>query len=447
MPAAATPAITPLPRVLIAAPASGHGKTTVATGLMAALAARGVDVSGHKVGPDYIDPGYHALACGRPARNLDPFLVGEGKIVPLLLHGATGAQVAVIEGVMGLFDGRTGTPGLSGSAHVARLTRSPVVLVLDCRGLARTAGAIVHGLAGFDPQVQVGGVILNNVASARHEAEARAGIAATGLPVLGAVPRGAVTPVPSRHLGLIPAAERAAAAVEAVAELGRVIGEHVDLDAVLTLARTADDLTGPAWTPAGRLPPCPGRVVAVAGGPAFTFSYTETVELLEAAGARVEVFDPLHAPDLPAGTQALVLGGGFPQVHAADLSANTSLRQSVTDFARQGGPIQAECAGLLYLTRELDGAPMCGVVPAVSRMSGRLTLGYRTASDRCTGHKVTGHEFHRTVTVYDDPARPAAWTWTDEHGDVVRDGYKDGLLVAGYLHVHPAGHPWRLRFD
>ena len=436
---------TVLPRVLVAAPGSGHGKTTVATGLMAALAARGVAVSGHKVGPDYIDPGYHALACGRPARNLDPFLVGEDLVVPLLLHGAAGADVAVVEGVMGLFDGVTGTPGLAGAAHVARLTATPVVLVIDCKGMARSTGAVAHGLATFDPQVRVAGVILNNVASPRHRDEAVAGVRAAGLPVLGALPRGVAVPVPSRHLGLIPAAERAGAAVRSVAELGAAIAEHVDLDALLAVAGTAEPLPGTPWSPAGHLPPAPGRVVALAGGPAFTFSYTETVELLEAAGAQVRVFDPLHDPDLPPGTTAVIIGGGFPQVHAADLSANTSLRQSVSRFAGDGGPVQAECAGLLYLCRELDGAPMCGVVPAAARMTGRLTLGYRRAVDRVTGHRVTGHEFHKTATVYDDPGRPAVWQWTDEHGDEIRDGYRRGPLSAGYLHVHPAGHPWRLR--
>ena len=436
-----------LPRLIVAAPASGQGKTTIAAGLMAALARTGLDVAPGKVGPDYIDPGYHALATGRPGRNLDPWLVGEERIVPLLLHGATGAQVAVIEGVMGLFDGVTGTPGLAGAAHVARLTASPVVLVIDCKGMARSAGAIAHGLAGFDPAVRVAGVVLNNVASPRHRDEAAAGVRAAGLPVLGALPRGVAVPVPSRHLGLIPAAERAEAAVHSVAELGAVVAEHVDLDALLALAGTADPLPGTPWQPAGRLPATPGRVVAVAGGPAFTFSYTETVELLEAAGARVEVFDPLHDPQLPDGTTAVIIGGGFPQVHAADLSANAALRQSISRFAGEGGPVQAECAGLLYLCRELDGAPMCGVLPAVARMTGRLTLGYRKAADRCTGHKVTGHEFHKTTTVWDDPGRPAAWQWTDEHGEPVRDGYRRGLLSAGYLHVHPAGHPWRLRFD
>jgi len=176
---------TELPRFVVAAPASGHGKTTVATGLMAALAARGLTVSGHKVGPDFIDPGYHALATGRPGRNLDPFLLGEHRIVPLLLHGARSADVAVIEGVMGLYDGRLGTAGEASTAHVAALTASPVLLVVDISHASRTHAAVIAGLAAFDDSVRIAGVILNKARSSRHADEVREALAPTGIPVLG----------------------------------------------------------------------------------------------------------------------------------------------------------------------------------------------------------------------------------------------------------------------
>ena len=204
-----------LPRIVVAAPASGHGKTTLACGLMAGLRRRGLAVAPAKVGPDYIDPGYHWLAAGRVGRNLDPVLVGEDRIVPLLLHGAArpdAADVAVIEGVMGLFDGRLGTDGDGSTAHVARLTDSPVLLVVDVRHASRTFGAVVHGLATYDPRVRVGGVLLNRVGSARHGEEVRRAVEAAGLPVLGALPRDEAISAPSRHLGLVPAAERAESA-------------------------------------------------------------------------------------------------------------------------------------------------------------------------------------------------------------------------------------------
>ncbi|MGA8257892.1 MAG: cobyrinate a,c-diamide synthase, partial [Nocardioides sp.] len=363
---------TRLPRLVVAAPATGQGKTTVATGLMAALSRRGLSVSGHKVGPDYIDPGYHSLASGRPGRNLDPHLVGEQRIVPLLLHGAAGANVAVIEGVMGLFDGRVGGNGFSSTAHVAALTRTPVVLVVDISRSSRSIGAVVHGMATWDTSVEVAGVILNQAGSPRHAAEVRSSIS---LPVLGAIPRHEEISAPSRHLGLVPAAERelSAASLDLLSEQ---VATHVDLDAVLALAATAPELEGGPWDPSAEMaevtavPAGSGApVVAMAGGRAFTFRYTETEELLRAAGCQVASFDPLHDESLPAGTAGLYLGGGFPEVHAAALSGNEPLRRELATAVADGVPTAAECAGLLYLCRTLDGAPMVGALPAHATMT------------------------------------------------------------------------------
>lgn len=455
-----------LPRVLVAAPASGSGKTMVSTGLLAALAARGLAVSPHKVGPDYIDPGYHAAACGRAGRNLDVRLVGADAVVGLLRHGAatpTPADLAVIEGVMGLFDGAVGGAGHASSAHVAALTATPVLLIVNCASASRSVGALVHGFATFDPAVRVGGVILNNLGSARHEREARAGVAETGVPVVGALPRVPDVVVPSRHLGLVPAAERRAEADAAVAALAGLVERHVDLDAVLALARTAPDLPGSSWCPrealdrAGYAPGGgAGPRIAVAGGAAFTFSYAETLELLDAGGARVTVVDPLSDPALPPDCAGLIVGGGFPEVHAAALSDNAALRADVADFARSGGPVVAECAGLLYLARELDGVPMCGVLPMRARMSPRLALGYRDAvalTDSVlgpAGTRVPGHEFHRTRVDLDEPpaagssrggAAGPAWGWRDGEGSPVADGWVQERTHASYLHVHWAGAP------
>jgi cobyrinic acid a,c-diamide synthase len=437
-----------VPRLVIAAPASGCGKTTVACGLMAALRARGLAVSGHKVGPDYIDPGYHALATGRPPRNLDPFLCGEDLIAPLFRHGADGAQAAVVEGVMGMFDGVDPAlglePGFGSTAHVARLLAAPVVLVIDAARAGRSVAALASGFAGFDPRTPVAGVIVNRVASDRHERLLRDALAAIGLPVYGAIRRTEGIVTPSRHLGLIPAAEREQAARQAVTAMGDLIAAHCDLDALLALARSAPALTAPAWAPPATAPPVPASapVIAVAAGDAFTFGYTEQAELLAAAGARVVPFDPLRDEELPAGTDGLILGGGFPEVHAAGLAANARLRAQVAALAARGAPVAAECAGLLYLARTLDGRPMCGVLDLTAAMTPKLTLGYRravAAADSVlarAGEVVHGHEFHRTAA--DPPAGPQA-AWQLVSG--TREGHVTGNVVASYLHTHWAGHP------
>ncbi len=431
-----------IPRLVVAAPASGAGKTTVAVGLMAALRQAGHTVAGFKVGPDYIDPGFHAVATGRPGRNLDPMLQGEERVAPLFAHGAQGADLAVVEGVMGLYDGALGTEGYASTAHVSKLLDAPVVLVVDASAAGRSVGAVVNGFVAFDTEVRIVGVILNKVGSDRHEAEVRAGVAPTGVPVLGVLRRDTRLTVPSRHLGLVPADEQrgqAAAAVEAAAELVR---QGVDLAAFVTAARKAVEVDVEAWDPAAEVTPAEeGRpVVAVAGGPVFSFRYTETTELLVAAGADVVAFDPLADP-LPEATSALYLGGGFPELHAEALSANVELRRQVATEIAAGLPVIAECAGLLYLCRELDGHPMTGVVPATGRMTGSLTLGYRAAIAATTtaffdeGRRVRGHEFHRTrIDLYAevDPAWYLA-------GGV--EGITLPRVHASYLHLHWTATP------
>jgi cobyrinic acid a,c-diamide synthase len=436
-----------LARLVVAAPSTGQGKTTIATGLMAALSSvgphgKGLRVSGHKVGPDYIDPGYHALATGRPGRNLDPHLVGEERIVPLLLHGAAGADVAVIEGVMGLYDGRVGTDGFSSTAHVATLTSSPVVVVLDVARLSRTGGAIAAGLAAYDERVRVAGVILNRVGSSRNVAEIIGSMERAGLPVLGALPKDDRLAAPSRHLGLVPVAEREEAA-RMVAHLGEQVARHLDLDALLALAGSAEDLAAAPWDPTREVTAAPGTraVVAVAGGRAFTFRYAETEELLRAAGCDVVTFDPLTDVALPEGTQGLYLGGGFPEVYAGELAGNRSLLHDLRSAVAAGVPTVAECAGLLYLATTLEGAPMAGVIPADAAMSDRLTLRYPVATAVAdtlltrTGEQVTGHEFHRTRTTPEAGA-DAAW-----EVDGAATGFATDTWHASYLHTHWAGHP------
>lgn len=448
-----------VPRLVVAAPSSGSGKTTVATGLMAAFAARGLVVSPHKVGPDYIDPGYHALASGRVGRNLDAYLCGPELVAPLFLHGARGADIAVVEGVMGMFDGAAGEGELASTAHVAKLLRAPVVLVVDASSQSRSVAALVHGFASWDPEVRVGGVILNKVGSDRHEALLREALESSGVPVFGVLRRAAQVDTPSRHLGLVPVAERRAAAVDAVAAMAEQVAQGCDLEALAGLARGAGALPCAAWDAAevlGAAPPDPprpeatrprtpdGLVVAVAGGPAFTFSYAEHGELLSAAGAEVVPFDPLRDEQLPDGTAGLVIGGGFPEVYAAELSANEPLRKAVSALVETGAPVAAECAGLLYLCRELDGQPLCGVLDAEARMTETLTLGYRDAvavSDSAlavAGTRMRGHEFHRTVV---EPGAGDAAAWGVRVPRRRLEGFVQRGVHASYLHTHWASEP------
>jgi cobyrinic acid a,c-diamide synthase len=369
---------------------------------------------------------------------------------------------------MGLFDGASERDDFASTAHVARLLRAPVVLVVDASGVSASVAALLHGFATFDPATRLGGVIFNQVGSDYHAYLLTAAAERAGVPVLGAIRRLDALAVPSRHLGLIPAAERGRDAMAAVDALSAAVAASVDLDAVLQLARTAGPLsitgtqiTGTQITEtqdpsiertvASRSP----VTIAVAGGPAFTFGYAEHPELLAAAGADVAVFDPLRDEKLPDGAAGLVIGGGFPEVHAAQLSANTALKSQVAALARSGAPVLAECAGLLYLARSLDGEPMCGVLGIDAEMTGTLTLGYRDAvavTDSPlapVGTRAHGHEFHRTAiraaaasaSVGTAPAGAAnAWRW-QARGAVVAEGFVQAGVHASYLHTHWNGLP------
>jgi cobyrinic acid a,c-diamide synthase len=450
-----------IPRVVIAGTSSGAGKTTVACGLIGALRARGLVVQGFKVGPDYIDPSHHALASGRPPRNLDAFMSGPELIAPLARHGAAGADVAVIEGVMGLFDGASGRGELASTAHVAKLLDAPVVLVVDASAMARSAAAIVHGFLTFDPELRVAGVILNRIGSDHHEQLLREAIEPLGVPVLGALRRDERVATPERHLGLVPAGEREPRALEALGALAAAIEQRTDLDALLALARSASALDGPAWNtmqvdrgaPAtsGACADDPsaetrGARIAIARGSAFSFHYEENLELLRATGAELLPFDPLHDAALPDGANALILAGGFPEVFGAELAANAPLRADVAALARSGAPVLAECGGLLYLCERLDEHEMCGVLPARAQMGERLAaLGYREASAAtatpwlAADKRVRGHEFHYARVEPAHGARPA-WTLA-ARGTERPEGFVTGGVQASFLHVHWAAFP------
>jgi cobyrinic acid a,c-diamide synthase len=427
------------PRLVVGGTHSGVGKTTVATGLLAALRRAGHRPAGAKVGPDFIDPGYHAAACGRPPRNLDAWLCGPETIPALAGRAAAGAGLLVVEGVMGLFDGAAdGTP--SSTADVARLLDAPVVLVVDASAMSTSAAAVVHGFATFEPGVRVAGVVLNRVGSDGHEILLREALEGSGVPVLGALRTDDRLTWRDRHLGLVPVAERPEVVAAALDRLAAAVAERVDLEAVVRLATTAPARRGGS-VPLPEAAPRRTRV-AVAGGAAFTFTYADTLDALVAAGAEPVPFDPLRDEALPEGIDGLLAGGGFPEVYAEELSANRPLLADVRRRVDAGLPTWAECGGLLWLGRSLDGHAMAGVLPAEARMTERLTLGYRhvTAAHPSpvgpAGVEFRGHEFHYSTT---EPAGNALLL-SSRFGER-SEGWATPTLLATYLHHHPGGDP------
>ncbi|MFC3992281.1 cobyrinate a,c-diamide synthase [Actinoplanes siamensis] len=429
----------------MSAPASGHGKTAIAVGLLAAMAARGIPTAGFKVGPDHTDAAYLGLASGRPGRNLDPRLVGAQRIAPLFGHGASGAQLSVIEGAMGLFDSLTGQPEVDGTAAVAAALRAPVALVVDVAAMGHSLAALVHGFRMFDEMVHLGGVILNRVASPRHEQMLRSALDDIGMPVLGALRRGDLPNVlPSRTHGLVPVAHRSVEAARAVRRLGEAVARSLDLDRLMALANSAPSLPGPLWTPAEAAgDPAETRpLVALAGGPGAPYTYVETAELLTAAGAEVVVVDPLRDESLPPGTRALVVGSGLPEGYAEELSANRRLCADVARFARDGWPVVAEGVALPWLGRELDGRPMCGVLDITGSTGEQTVAGYREATAPGTsvlapaGARITGYKQHRAVVTPRAGAAPA-WTWSGGNPE----GFVWRQVHASQLGLHWAAAP------
>ena len=427
------------PRLVVAGTHSGVGKTTVATGLMAALRRRGDRVAPAKVGPDFIDPGYHALASGRPGRNLDAWICGEDRIAPLAAKAAIGADVVVVEGVMGLFDGAAEAGSPASTAHVARLLDAPVVLVVDASAMSGSVAALVHGYTTFDESVRIAGVVLNRVGSPAHESMLREALAPLGIPVLGALARADDLAWRDRHLGLVPVVEQREAVEKSLDRLADAVDASCDLDAISALARAAPRLTAgaaPTARPSGR------ARVAVAGGPAFSFTYPDNFELLEQAGAELIPFDPRADPALPAAVDAVYAGGGFPEVFVEELAANRPLLTDVRDRMAAGLVAWAECGGLLWLSRSLDGHALCGVVDADGSMSERLTLGYRRAHAgvdtplAAAGTELRGHEFHYSSL---EPAGDAL-TMSGRNGET-RAGFASPSLLASYVHLHLAADP------
>ena len=425
---------------MVAGTSSGVGKTTVATGLMAALAGRDLVVGAAKVGPDFIDPGYHALAVGRPSRNLDAWMCGPDAVPALAGRAAAGADVLVVEGVMGLFDGSADPAGPAAStAQVAGLLGAPVVLVVDASAVGASVAAMVHGFATFDPAAPVAGVVLNRVGSDSHERLLRSALEPTGVPVFGALRRSPEYAWRDRHLGLVPVVEQPDDVRRSIAALAAAVTRDCDVDGILALARSAPALPvddPPAARAQGH------AVVAVARGPAFSFTYPDNLEALGDAGAELVSFDPLVDDRLPQGAAGLYAGGGFPEVFAAGLAANRPLLDDVAARVGAGLVTWAECGGLLWLARSLDGHALAGVVAAEGRMTERLTLGYRRATVRAAsplgpaGTALLGHEFH--YSVLDPPGDALDWSGRAGGG---RCGFAGPNLVASYIHVHLGADP------
>jgi cobyrinic acid a,c-diamide synthase len=425
------------PRLVIAGTSSGVGKTTVATGLMAAFRRRGVRVASAKVGPDFIDPGYHAAATGRPGRNLDAWMCGQAAIAPLAARAADGCELLIVEGVMGLFDGAA-DGGAASTADVARLLDAPVVLVVDARSMSQSVAALVSGYRSFDPTVHVTAVILNQVGSDNHEIMLREALAAIDMPVLGVLRRDHSLVWRDRHLGLVPVVEHPERVADSLDQLATLIEVGCDLDALDQVARSAPStVTAPLAEPQ----PVGTPRIAVAGGPAFSFCYPDNLEMLGAAGAELIPFDPRRDP-LPEGVSGLIAGGGFPEVFAAELSENVALLDDLRLRIASGLVVWAECGGLLWLCSSLDDQRLAGVIEADGTMTKRLHLGYRagrTLTETPLGPRGTefrGHEFHySTVT-------PVGHALQFESRFSNRtDGFATPTMLATYLHVHLATRP------
>ncbi len=440
--------MTDLNPIVIAAPSSGCGKTTITLGLLAALKRRGLIVAPFKVGPDFIDPGHHSAACGRVSRNLDGWMCSKGWVRDCYARGCAGADLAVIEGVMGLFDGAAGNSDAGSTAEITRWLGGRLVLVVDARAQARSAAAVVKGFTTFDPGLGFAGVVFNRVGSPGHAAMLREAMASVpGLPpVLGCLPRQAELAMPERHLGLVTAEDARSdhGFFERAADL---VENHLDLDRLLAEAgrRTGDEPVAVA----GRQRPASGRVrLGVARDAAFCFYYPDNLELLERAGAELVFFSPLADERLPDRLDGLYLGGGYPELHAAKLAQNSSLLAQIRELAAKGLPVYAECGGFMALARSIDGAPMAGVFPARAQMlPRRRALGYREvtlAADSPlgpTGTTLRGHEFH-----YSDMAMPAevprAYRLTRRAGeDAGEEGYLIGNVLGSYVHLHFGSNP------
>jgi cobyrinic acid a,c-diamide synthase len=436
-----------IPRLVLAGVSSGVGKTTATVALTRALRARGMRVAVFKCGPDYLDPTYHTRAAGTPSQNLDGWMMGSDAVRSTFLHATRGADIALIEGVMGLFDGESPTAEAGSTAEIAKWLDAPVVLVVDASGMARSVAALVRGFAGFDPAVKLAGAICNRVGSPGHLEILRRALGPAS--TFGGFPRDAARAFPERHLGLV-AANDASLTDARFDEWGELASTWLDLERLVTLARTA-----PLLAPADAVPPAAASRcrIGVAEDAAFHFYYADNLRRLEASGATLVRFSPIDDRSLP-DVDGIYIGGGYPEVHAAALAANTKMRTAIGDFARRGGPIYAECGGLMYLTARIEALDgnrhdMVGLLPATAVMHPKLqALGYVEVETRCrtllgpAGTRFRGHQFRYSELVPDAELSGGAYSVRRRRSaEVVQEGYRRDNVLASYVHAHWASNP------
>jgi len=428
----------PLSAIVIGGTHSGVGKTTITLGLIEALRRRGLEVQPFKVGPDFIDPLHHTHASGRRSLNLDGWMLTPEVNRERFARATADADAAVIEGVMGLYDGSEGKSDQGSTAEMARLLHLPAVLVIDASAMARSAAALIHGFASFDPGLTIVGVILNRIGSQRHADMIREAVG-NEVPILGALPRVADMVVPERHLGLYLPHE---ARQDYVERAGELISAHVDVDRLV--AATKVDRP-PAYTLPE--PPTVKASIAVAHDEAFCFYYDDNLDLLRRAGAEVVEFSPIRDP-LPSGVDGIYIGGGYPELHAEALSRNTATTKAIRDFATAGGPIYAECGGLMYLAEYLriDGSsyPQCGVLPFSTRMPAKLAIDYveitTTGGLFGAGLTARGHIYHHSE-IEGKAETPRCYEMRTKNGVATAEGHGVGNVLASYAHLHFASNP------
>ncbi|MED4731612.1 cobyrinate a,c-diamide synthase [Aneurinibacillus migulanus] len=439
-------------RIIIAGTGSGAGKTTITIGLMAAFRKKGLVVQGFKCGPDYIDPAYHTAITGRPSRNLDSWMLTEDVVRGVLTRASADADISVIEGVMGLYDGKSPVEDSGSTAEISLLTQTPVVLVVNVHSMARSAAAVVKGFQALNPNVSIIGVIANHAGSEGHGELIRQAVEKEcGIPLLGTLVRTPEVRIPERHLGLLPAVERGE--LEPLFEqLGEMVARRIDIDRLLALAEAPPIPSNSTF----RLFPAAKKLrttvcIAIAKDAAFNFYYPENLEMLVEAGAECVFFSPLAGESVPDGVDGLYIGGGFPEEFAAELAAAEGSRTSVRRVIESGMPTFAECGGFMYLTNEIittDGEsyPMVGIIPGRTRMqTKRAALGYREAYGLAgnfllqEGETARGHEFHYS-TFETDEELPRAYEVQSRFGKK-QEGVLRENVVAGYTHLHFASAP------
>ena len=434
-----------IPRVVIAGVTSGVGKTTVAVAVMHALRKKGLCVQPFKVGPDFIDPSYHTFVTRRQSRNLDIWMMGRRGVIDCFADACQNADIAVIEGVMGLFDGMSGKDNFASTAHIAEILDAPIVLVVDAGKSARSIAAIILGFLQFDRTIRIAGIVLNNVAGERHAGyitEALEG--KVKAPVIGMIRRNSEITMEERHLGLIPAPELQIAKRKGIVDAAKYVSDQLDIDRMLKLCGTSPLPDVPAQARPAKIK----TKVAVALDESFNFYYADNLDALRRNGAELVFFSPIKQQRLPENVHGIILGGGFPEVLADRLERNRSMIKSIREAVQDGMPLYGECGGLMYLTRSIRGykgekkaRKMTGLIDADTLMTGRLTLNYTEAE--CDGPvlgkaRLRGHEFH--YSAIDGIAGDSRFAYSMIKGKGVKDGM-DGFVInesglAAYMHLH-----------